>query len=536
MDIPGMGFLNSLTEKGIKQAVADKIDETTRAVLAGIGVKEARALLRGEAPTEKPNPRYRAQVKSFMLHLRPKFYQEGSTWFTHTFRLGYLSTLMFVIETITGLILMVYYTPSPQIAYYDMLDILSNVNFGKFLRDFHRLGAELMVIAVALHMVRVYFTGSYKHPRQFTWLTGVVLLLVTLFLSFSGYLLPWDQLAFWAVTIGTSMAEAAPMVGYQTNLILRGSQDIGAGGLLRFYLLHVFLLPLVAIIFISVHYYKVSREHSISLPAAIEEGIAPPEKIAQAKRKIDILPDLLTSELMWATATTAAMIVYISFFYSAALETHANPLKTPLHTTAPWYFLWLQGMLKLGDKTIWGVIVPTIIFLLLFAVPYLDPGPSRLAKNRKIGITVGLVTTIAVVVLSFMGTGLWGVAAPPAIELVQEFVPEEGVGKIREIPYEELYVGSYNTTDPSTYPAGELGVVFQEMAEAAHRESEKGTNNFFDGTIQMDIEQWTPVLKKMTITVHWMEVPEKSTTGELGEASLIKTFYFHENSNYSLLE
>src|SRR5262245_15181856 len=127
MDIPGMGFLNSLTEKGIKQTVADKIDETTRAVLAGIGVKEARALLRGEAPTEKPNPRYRAQVKSFMLHLRPKFYQEGSTWFTHTFRLGYLSTLMFVIETITGLILMVYYTPAPQIAYYDMLDILSNV-------------------------------------------------------------------------------------------------------------------------------------------------------------------------------------------------------------------------------------------------------------------------------------------------------------------------------------------------------------------------------------------------------------------------
>jgi hypothetical protein len=193
-------------------------------------------------------------------------------------------------------------------------------------------------------------------------------------------------------------------------------------------------------------------------------------------------------------------------------------------------------MLKLGDKTLWGVIVPTIIFLVLFAVPYLDPGPSRLAKNRKIGITVGLITIIAIVVLSFMGTGLWGVAAPPAVELIQEFVPEEGVGEVREIPYEELFVGSYNTEDPSTYPAGELGVVFQEMAEAVHRESEKGTNNFFDGNIQMDIEQWTPVLKKMTIAVHWMEVPEKSTTGELGEASLIKTFYFHENSNYSLLE
>jgi len=536
MDIPGMGFVNNLFEKGVKQTVSDKIDETTRAVLAGIGVKETRALLRGEAPTEKPNPRYRAQVKSFMLHIRPKFYQEGSTWFTHTFRLGMLSTLLFVIETITGLILMVYYTPAPEIAYFDMLNILSNVNYGKFMRDMHRLGAELMVIFVTLHMVRVYFTGSYKHPRQFTWLTGVVLLLLTLFLSFSGYLLPWDQLAFWAVTIGTSMADAAPLVGYQANLILRGSQDIGAGGLLRFYLLHVLLLPLVAIIFISVHYYKVAREHSISLPAAIEEGEAPPAKVAAAKRKIDILPDLLTSELMWISVVTTAMIVAVSFFYSAALEHHADPLKTPLHTTAPWYFLWLQGMLKLGDKTWWGVIIPTIIFLILFAVPYIDPGPSRLAKNRKAGVTVGILTSIVIVVLSFMGTGLWGVAAPPAVELVQEFIPEEGVGLIREIPYEEMFIGQYHTDDPNTWPAGELGLVFSEMAEAAHRESEKADNNFFEGKMMMEIEQWSPVLKRLTITVLWEEIPEGSTTNERVENSYKKIFFFHENANYRLLE
>lgn len=536
MNVPGMGFVNKLFNEGVKTTVTDKIDETTRAVLAGIGVREARALLRGDAPTEKPNPRYRAQVKSFMLHIRPKFYQEGSTWFTHTFRLGMLSTLLFVIETITGLILMVYYTPAPEVAYYDMLNILSNVNYGKFLRDLHRLGAELMVIFVTLHMIRVYFTGAYKHPRQFTWLTGVVLLLVTLFLSFSGYLLPWDQLAFWAVTIGTSMADAAPLIGYQTNLILRGSQDIGAGGLLRFYLLHVLLLPLVAIIFISVHYYKVSREHSISLPAAIEEGEAPPDKVAAAKRKIDLLPDLFTSELMWIALTTVGMIVAVAFFYSAKLENHADALKTPLHTTAPWYFLWLQGMLKLGDKTTWGVVIPTIIFLILFAVPYLDPGPSRLAKNRKVGVTVGLVTTILIIVLSFMGTGLWGVAAPPAVELIQEFIPEEGVGHVREIPYDELFTGEYDSNDHSAWPGGELGVIIEEMAEAVHRESEKPDNNFFEGQVVVQIEQWTPVLKKLTMTVNWLEVPEGSTTGELAENTLSKTFYFHEDSNYSLLE
>ena len=536
MDIPGMAFLNSIPEKGIKQAVADQFGQITQAVLAGIGPKEVRALLRGDPPTEKPNPRYRAQVKSFILHIRPKFYQEGSTWFTHTFRLGLFSTFFFAMEVVTGLILMVYYTPSPDVAYYDMLNILSNVNMGKFVRDMHRLGAELMVIAVTLHMVRVYFTGAYKHPRQFTWLTGVVLLLITLFLSFSGYLLPWDQLAYWAVTIGTSMAEAAPLFGYQTNLILRGSQDIGAGGLLRFYLLHVFLLPLVAIIFISIHYYKVAREHSISLPAAIEEGQAPPEKIAAAKRKIDLLPNLITSELMWYTIALAGMVIAVATFFSAPLETHADPLKTPLHTTAPWYFLWLQGMLKLGDKTLWGVVIPTIIFGLLFAIPYIDIGPSRLAKNRKFGISLGIVTIVLLVLLSYMGTGLWGVAAPAPVELVQEFIPEEGVGVVREIPYEQLTIGSFDTSDPSTYPSGELGHIMEEMEIAVTRESNKVDNNFFDGRMNVSIEEWQTNLKKFTVTVLWKEVPEGSTTGELEERTFEKTFYFHRDSSYELLE
>jgi ubiquinol-cytochrome c reductase cytochrome b subunit len=544
MHLPGTDFMNSLSEKGFKQSVIDTINDTARAILAGISPQEARALLRGDPPTEKPNPRYRAQVKSFILHIRPKFYQEGSTWFTHTFRLGFLSVFFFAVETITGLILMIYYTPSPEVAYYDMINILSNVNFGKFLRDMHRLGAELMVIVVVLHMVRVYFTGTYKHPRQFTWLTGVVLLLVTLFLSFSGYLLPWDQLALWAVTIGTSMAEAAPLVGYQANLILRGSQDIGAGGLLRFYLLHIFMLPLAAIIFISIHYYKVAREHSISLPAAVEEQEAPSEKIASAKRKVDLLPDLFTSELMWMALTMAGIIVYMAFFYSARLEHHADPLKTPLHTTAPWYFLWLQGMLKLGDKTWWGVIVPTIIFGLLFAVPYIDIGPSRLAKNRKLGITVGIVTTILLIVLTYMGTGVWGVTAPPPVELVQEFIPEEGVGVVREIPYEQLRLGSFDVYDQSTYPGGELDHVLVEINEAVERESARRGNNFCDGRINVTIKDWQTDLKQLTMTVFWQEVPEGEGASDchdvgsdqLAERSFEKTFYIHRESNYELLE
>ena len=198
----------------------------------------------------------------------------ASTWFTHTFRLGFFTTFLFVVEVITGFVLMIYYVPTPEGAYSSIQRLLTAVPFGELMRDVHRLAAEGMVIFAVLHMLRTFVTGSYKRERSFTWLTGVVLLLVTLFLSFSGYLLPWDQLAYWAVTIGTSMAAAVPVVGPDLNVLLRGSESIGADGLLRFYQLHVILLPLAVFAVLSVHYYRVARKHGISLPARIEEGLS----------------------------------------------------------------------------------------------------------------------------------------------------------------------------------------------------------------------------------------------------------------------
>ncbi|MEM7031595.1 MAG: cytochrome bc complex cytochrome b subunit [Chloroflexota bacterium] len=485
-----MTLREDIQKEGLKTALSKYVDFLFRAIMAGISFDEFRAILRGDAAMERPNPRYRAQVKSFILHLRPKFYQEGSTWFTHTYRLGFFSVFTFAVELITGLILMVYYAPAPNRAYGDMLNILSNVTFGQFFRDMHRLGAELMVIVVVAHMGRVYFTGAYKKPREFTWLTGALLLFITLFLSFSGYLLPWDQLAYWAVTIGTSMAEAAPAFGNETNLLLRGSQDIDAGGLLRFYLLHVFFLPLIAILFISIHYYKVAREHSISLPAPIEEGTASPEEVESAKKRIDLIPDLLTSEFMWIAIGLAIMVVPVVFFYDAPLETHANPLRTPLHTKAPWYFWFLQGMLKVGDKTLWGVVIPTVMFLLVCIVPYTDDPninpfshTSRLATRRKWSNSMGVVTAIIMVVFSFMGTALYGVSAPEPVEVVQVFIPEEGPGYqielctrpggceggIRAIPYAQLPLGIYDTRDESSYPGGILNEVMHDFKDEIDR-------------------------------------------------------------------
>ncbi len=500
--------------------VVGKVEETTRAVLAGIGLRELRAILRGDGATERPNPRYKAHVKSFILHIRPKYYQRGSTWFTHTFRLGFFSAFFFIIETITGLILMIFYAPSPATAYSDMLNILGNVPFGQFMRDLHRLGAELMVAAVALHMLRVYLTGSYKHPRQFTWLTGVVLLLATLLLSFSGYLLPWDQLAYWAVTIGTSMADAAPVGGTQANLLLRGAPDIGAGGLLRFYLLHILLVPLVAIVFISIHYYKVAREHSISLPAAVEEGDLPPDEKKHAEQRIDLIPDLLTHEIFLTALGLFIMSLLVTTGYHAPLEHHANPQRTPFHTKSPWYFLWIQGLLKLGDKTLMGVVLPTAIFGLLFAVPYIDRNPSRLAKNRPIAIFLSIVFVIIMLMLSYMGTPAWGIAAPPQAEIFQAFIPEEGVGifvtspgPVRELGYENLPVGEYKVDE---FVAPENPTRFEQILADFKAQTLEA---FGEGTkATMLIEPWQHNLKRVTMRIDW-EDPAKRPEDTVAEQS-----------------
>jgi len=332
-------MLKSLNVQDMRKKIAEAVDLRVRAITAGMGLDELRAVMRGDPPTERPNPRYKVHTTSFLFHIRPRYYEAGSTIFTNTFRLGFFTAFFFFVEFFTGLILMIYYTPSPEKAYTSILELMSNVPFGQMLRDLHRIGAEGMVIFTFLHMLRTYLTGSYKKDRTFTWLTGVVLLFLTMLLSFSGYLLPWDQLAYWAVTVGTSMVEAAPVFGDQANLLLRGAPDIGANGLLRFYLLHVVLTPAAAAWLISVHYYKVAREHGISQPAAIEEGEVSQEKIKAAKQRIDYIPDLLTHEAFLTSLGLLLLLLSVTVFgYHANMESVANPQVTPMDTKAPWYF------------------------------------------------------------------------------------------------------------------------------------------------------------------------------------------------------
>jgi quinol-cytochrome oxidoreductase complex cytochrome b subunit len=518
-----------IKEHGLIKTVFLRVDDTVTRITTGLNINDLRSVLRGDPPG-KPNPRVKPHTESAIFHIWPSFYHEAVTKFYPTFRLGMLSTLLFFVEIMTGLFLMIYYTPAPGVAYDNMLKILSNVPMGQFIRDIHRLAAEFMVVAVWLHMGRTFLTGSYKKPRQFTWATGVILLLVTIGLSYTGYLLPWDQLAYWAVTIGASMADAAPPpeVGKAVALLLKGGPDLGAAGLLRFYLLHVFALPMVAILFIFVHYYKVVR-HGHSLPPEMEQiGEDTARKVSQDKR-VPFLPDVLTNELVWFGILMVALVVPIALnIYNAPLEHAANPSSTPLHTVAPWYFLFIQGWLKLGDKTFWGVIFPTILIGLLLLWPYLDYNPSRRYGDRRIALAAMFGIIGILVASSFMGTPGFAVVTAPQIEIGYEFMPTEKVGPIRAIPFDQMKEGTWSTKDLASIPddAPQLKAVMEDLAASIaavppvqniNGQEVRYTNMYGDLTISVaQTEKGEPKLKQLVLGVHWDEQPIDPTNGQPG--------------------
>jgi quinol-cytochrome oxidoreductase complex cytochrome b subunit len=213
-----------------------------------------------------PRNQMLAIATNVFLHLHPTRIHKTHVKITHTYCLGGLSFFMFLGLTVTGVMLMFYYVPSVDRAYGDVAALETTVRFGMLIRNLHRWMAHAMVITVLLHMMRVFYTGAYKPPREFNWVVGVILLVLTLLLSFTGYLLPWDQLAMWAITVGAGIAGSAPVLGGQTRFVLIGGFDVGPNALIRFYTLHVIGLPLLAAIFMSVHFWRIRRDGGLARP------------------------------------------------------------------------------------------------------------------------------------------------------------------------------------------------------------------------------------------------------------------------------
>jgi quinol-cytochrome oxidoreductase complex cytochrome b subunit len=211
-------------------------------------------------PPDTPRGRAMVSFHNFFLHVYPVKVDRKVLSFRSTLRLGFISAVLFTILLISGMYLMFFYRPAVPDAYFDMHTLQTQVAFGQFVRNIHRWAAHLMVLAVGLHLIRVFYAGAYKPPRQFNWVIGVVLLLLTLGLSFTGYLLPWDQLAFWAITVGTNIAGYVPLLGDTARRILLGGRDVGANALLRFYVLHIYALPLLVVLFLAVHIWRVRKD------------------------------------------------------------------------------------------------------------------------------------------------------------------------------------------------------------------------------------------------------------------------------------
>ncbi|HEY1014987.1 MAG TPA: cytochrome bc complex cytochrome b subunit [Herpetosiphonaceae bacterium] len=545
----------AVTPENRPKGLGGWLTEVGRSFFPSMGAKEWRDTLRGE-PAPRPNPRMRVHSNSFWYHIRPRSVTEEATAWYYTMGLGWLSFFFFVLEAITGLILMIYYSPSPNEAYGTMLKIMNDVPLGGLMRNVHRLGAHFMVAVVILHMLRTYFTASYKAPRQFIWVTGMILLLMTLLLSFSGYLLPWDQLAYWAVTIGSSMADAAPGVGPAIGSLLRGGAEIGAGALLRFYLLHIFMLPMLTIILISVHYYAVRKQDISPIHELFVNKKA-------TKRKIPFLPDQVFFELACILILTFAFIFVNNFFWDAKLENHANALETPQHTKAPWYFYWLQGMLKLGDKIVWGLGVAGIVFGALFLLPYIDRNPSRRFVDRKIALVGGIASLIVFVIVSYGGLPAFGIQKVASNELAVHYVPVEETGLVAALPFDalpndRLVYKLYYDAAVGEFKEGEFGLVTSQTPESLTEETRHlllelkedvkywsdFDARFVRPEVTLTIEPWvydqategailtktdSLVQKRVTLDMNWVTV----TANPDGTLSSVITEGREERSRYS---
>jgi len=299
-----------------------------------------------------------------------------------------------------------------------MQTLRTSVGFGQLLRNIHRWAAHLMVLVVVLHLVRTFWDGAYKAPRQFNWVIGVALLVVTLGYSFTGYLLPWDQLSYWAITVGADLLHYAPGIGDTLRSYLLGGRDIGQATLLRFYVLHVAVFTGAFFALLAVHLWRVRKDGFALAPGRVAANPTPKEDERRPLGEMDVCaetarlrdpgdevftwPHLIVRHQVVALATIA-LAVAMGVAFEAPLRELANPNQTPNPAKAPWYFVGLQELLAHFDPMIVGVLVPAVLVGALVALPYVDRHPDRDPSARRLARALFVLVFGAFVVLTIVG-------------------------------------------------------------------------------------------------------------------------------------
>jgi quinol-cytochrome oxidoreductase complex cytochrome b subunit len=317
--------------------------------------------------------RRRVVVHTLLIHFRPVQLPAAALRFTHTFGLGGSSLVLFLVLAFTGLLSLFVYEPSPDRAYASVQALQQQYLFGRLVRSLHHWSANVMVVVVVLHMLRVFLTGAFRGPRQFNWLVGCALLALVLGSNFTGYLLPWDQLSYWAVTISTSMLLYVPLVGAGLRQALLGGDELGRTTLVIFHSLHTTVLPALLLMLMALHFWRVRKAGGVIVPRATDASADRPEATALTL----FVPNLLLREVAMALALLAGLLV-LSVALEAPLGEAANAGMSPNPAKAPWYFAGFQELLLHVHPVFAVFVLPLGAALALLALPYLryDDEPS----------------------------------------------------------------------------------------------------------------------------------------------------------------
>ena len=313
-------------------------------------------------------------------------------WF-HT--LGGMLMFCTAQQILTGILLMVYYRPTPEAAHESVRYLMTKASFGWLIRGLHAWGANLMILALVLHMLRVFIMGAFKKPRELTWVGGVLLFFLALCFGFTGYLLPWDQRAYWATTVGTEVAASIPLIGESLATLLRGGAAVGGETLSRFYVAHVVVLPWVLVFLVVLHIVLIRMQ-----------GLAPLDPVGQGEHPdehtgVPFAPHHLSREFVVFPLFFAALILTV-ILLPPEVGDKADPLTTPEGIKPEWYFLPTYQFLKYFPKLL-GLALSTVPPLLLMVWPFLDRGPARRPSQRKLSVAIGLLALFLSLVFGVLG-------------------------------------------------------------------------------------------------------------------------------------
>lgn len=332
---------------------------------------------------------------SLILHLRPRRVPASAIRFTHTFGLGGMAFVLILLLAFTGILMTFTYEPSPERAWQSIASFQQDVLFGRLIRGVHHWSANLLIAVAVLHLLRVFLTGGFHGRRRSNWLVGLGSLFFILLSGFTGYLLPWDQTAYWAVTICTEMLGQVPGIGLGLQHVVVGGTEIGAATIINFYALHVVVTPLMLFGLLSWHFWKIRMAGGVVLPrASVEDS-------PDASRTVPLSPDLLLREGV-VTLVLIAIVLVIAIAFGAPLGDPANAGISPNPTKAPWYFLGVQELLIHFDATFAVMIIPLLVAAALVAIPYL-PYDAELSgdwfltpKGRRMAVIATLTALLFV--------------------------------------------------------------------------------------------------------------------------------------------